>query len=81
MLPTKELWLKFQADLVRQQAAAVEKGRNKLGTLLFSVGYLKKKEAVEVTVVQGQKLPALDLNGEEVFVLNVVDFIVYPNAC
>lgn len=63
-LPTHDVILRFQSELVKQQASAVEKrAEQKYGTLTFSVGYLRDKGAVEVTIIQGQKLPGLDKNG------------------
>ena len=53
--------LRFQSDLLKQQE---REGERKLGTLLLSVGYLRDRSVVEVTIIQGQNLPGLDKSGE-----------------
>ena len=42
-----------------------KRAEHKLGTLTFSVGYLRDKGVVEVTIIQAQKLPGLDKSGEK----------------
>ena len=57
-LPTGKLILKFQSDLFTQ----CKEGKD-LGTLTVSVGYLRQRKAVEVTVISATGLPGLDKSG------------------
>lgn len=43
----------------------MRKDKKKLGTLLLRVGYLRDKGVVEVSVIQGQRLPGLDKSGKK----------------
>ena len=61
-LPTSQLVLKFQTDLFQQ----CKDGRER-GTLTVSVGYLRHKSALEVTVVAAKGLLGLDKTGEAVY--------------
>ena len=56
---------KFTSELAEQQEAAMRKDNKKLGTLLLRVGYLRDKGVVEVSVIQGQRLPGLDKSGKK----------------
>ena len=60
-LPTSKLILRFHSDLFQQCNAAKEKATR--GTLTVSVGYLKHRSAVDVTVVAAKNLPGLDESG------------------
>ena len=53
-LSTRDLVLRCCADLAEQQAKAVGSPEHKLGELTLSVGYLKEKAVVEVTVLQAK---------------------------
>ena len=63
-LPTDKLILRFFSDLAQLQREEKERGKEELGTLLISVGYLKQSSMVEVDVIQGRRLPGLDKSGE-----------------
>ena len=66
-LPTEKLILRFFSDLAQRQHEEVESGKAELGTLLFSVGYLKQSSVIEVDIIQGKNLPGLDKTGESFF--------------
>ena len=68
-LSTRDLVLRCCADLAEQQAKAVGSPEHKLGELTLSVGYLKEKAVVEVAVVKGDNLPAIDKNGTRTMAL------------
>ena len=57
-LPTNQLVLKFHSDLFQQ----CKDGRDR-GTLTVSVGFLRQKHALEVTVVAAKGLLGLDKSG------------------
>ena len=61
-LSTSKLILRFHMDLFQQCNAEKEKASR--GTLTVSVGYLKHRSAVEVTVIGAKNLPGLDKSGE-----------------
>ena len=62
-LTTKDLILKFQAELCDQCVAARDKEDR--GRLTISVAYLQSRKMVEVNVVSAKKLPGLDKSGEK----------------
>ena len=64
-LPTPALVHTFMSELAEKQQVEVERGNKKLGTLLLTVGYLREKRVVEVSIIQAQHLPGLDKSGEE----------------
>ena len=66
---TEDLVFQYLSDLAQLQprdddSEEKEEGGEKMfGTLHFSIAYLKGRSAVEVNVIQGVDLPALDSNG------------------
>ena len=53
-LSTRELVLRCCADLAEQQAKVVGSPEHKYGELTLSVGYIREKAALEVTVFQAR---------------------------
>ena len=53
-LSTRDLILRCCADLAEQQAKAVGSPEHRFGELTLSVGYIKEKAVVEVTVLQAK---------------------------
>ena len=60
-----DLTLLFFSDLASQQAAKEEGGKKDLGELLLTVEYNREKATLNVLVIQGRSLPAMDKDGED----------------
>ena len=71
-LPTKDLILKFQAELWDQCIAA--KDKEERGRLTISIAYLQSRNVVEVYVVSAKKLPGLKKSGEKDYTVTVCPF-------
>ena len=69
-MPTEKLILRFFSDLAKRQCEEVENGKAEFGTLLISVGYLKQSSVVDVDVIQGEKLPGLEIGIDAKYLLN-----------
>ena len=63
-LNSEELTLQFFLDLVAMQEEVDRQGEKELGDLKLSVRYNAAKEAVDVHVIQANKLPVMDRTGE-----------------
>ena len=63
-LSSEDLTLQFFLDLVGVQAGKLEAGKKDRGELLVSVAHNKEKAGLEVLVIQGRGLPAMDKDGE-----------------
>ena len=63
-LPTIDLIPRFFHELAQRQESAVKGSEKPFGNLLLTVSYLRDQSAVNVNIIQAQKLPGLDKSGK-----------------